>query len=181
MVVLLTTPAVSVLPVNPLRLIHTVTPAQADIRLLAPTVIRQQSLGPAPAAQPLVSATSVRLTRTAIPARADIRLLAPAVIRQLPLKPALAGLNPVPVTSVRLTRTAIPARADIQPPPADVLMVIPPRARPAPVVPDPAPVTSVMLVVPIPVQARGILLPNPAIRHVQQQLFAEKLVTIIAK
>ena len=87
---------------------------------------------------------------------------------------------------LRLIHTVILAQADIQLPPADVLMVIPPRARPAPVVPDPVPVTSVMLapveeLVPIPVQARGILLPNPAIRPVQQQLFAEKLVIIIAK
>ena len=35
--------------------------------------------------------------------------------------------------------------------------------------------------VPILVQARGILLPNPAVKPVQQQLFAEKLVIIIAR
>ena len=91
------------------------------------------------------------------------------------------AVSVLPVNPLRLIPIVILAQADIRHPPADVLMVIPPRARPAPVVPDPAPVTSVMLVVPIPVQARGILLPNPAIRHVQQQLFAEKLVTIIAK
>ena len=87
---------------------------------------------------------------------------------------------------LRLIPIVILARVDIQPPPADVLTVIPPQARPAPAVPDPAPVTSAILVpveelVPIPVQARGILLPNPAAKPVQQQLFAEKLVIIIAK
>ena len=35
--------------------------------------------------------------------------------------------------------------------------------------------------VPIPVQARGILLPNPAEKLAPQQQFAEKLVIIIAK
>ena len=35
--------------------------------------------------------------------------------------------------------------------------------------------------VPILVQARGILLPNPVVKPVRQQLFAEKLVIIIAR
>ena len=87
---------------------------------------------------------------------------------------------------LRLIPIVILVRADIQPPPADVLTVIPPQARPAPVALNPVLAISVMLVpveelVPIPVQARGILLPNPAVKPVQQQLFAEKLVIIIAK
>ena len=94
------------------------------------------------------------------------------------------AVNVLLANPLRLIHTVILAQADIQPPPADVLTVIPPQARPAPAVPDPAPVTSVMLVpveelVPILVQARGILLPNPAVKPVQQRPFAEKLVTII--